>query len=242
MFRQFAFALMLLFLVTATNAQQRMVGGHLRDSLTQLPIRGGTLTNAATKQRVQTDSRGFFVLRAAPNDLIYARAPKYKQDTLRYSALFADTITILLAPAAIVLQNVTVESGYAQYQMDSFSRRAEFEEARGYPLTAVDRSRHEGFGLVINLDRFFKKKYRGKRAAERMFNNMEKQAYIDHRFPPQMVAFYTGLKDGELLDFMRQYTPSYEWLRQHPSREEMVGYLSVHLKAYRKSKATGTLK
>jgi len=90
--------------------------------------------------------------------------------------------------------------------------------------------------LVINLDRLFKSKYKHQKKAEQSFNETEKMEYVDYRFSPQLVAFYTGLKGDALLDFMKRYKPSYEWLRQHPYREQLIYYISNKLKFFQSHK------
>lgn len=230
----FLVASFLIVCIVAT-AQQRMLNVYLKDSLTQLPIAGGTLSNTTSKKKVQTDANGYFRLPVSPNDLLYALALYHRYDTLRYSFLFQDTITIYLAPVN-VLETVTIETGYPKYRMDSLQRRQEFEEARGQTLNTVDRSSKKPyFGLTLNLDRLFKRKYKNKKADEQSFNQEEQQAYIRYRFTPQLVAFYTGLKGDALLTFMQRYTPSYEWLREHPAKEQMIDYLSEKLTLYRNS-------
>lgn len=210
-----------------------MLSGYLKDSLTHLPIAGGTLSNPSIKKKVQTDASGFFRLPVSPNDLLYALAVRYNYDTLRYSMLFQDTVTIYLVPVN-VMETVTIETGYQKYRMDSLQRRHDFEESRGHILNTVDRSSQKPyFGLTINLDRFFKKKYKNKKKDEQSFQHLEQQAYVNYRFPLQLVAFYTGLKAEGLLTFMRLYTPSYEWLRSHLSKEQLIDYLSEKRTLYR---------
>lgn len=222
-----------LFCSPAAVSQQKILSGYLKDSLTHLPIAGGTLSNPSLKKKVQTDAGGFFRLPVAPNDLLYALAVQYNYDTLRYSILFQDTITVYLAPVN-VMQTVTIEAGYQKYRMDSLQRRRDFEESRGHMLTAVDQSsRKPYFGLTINLDRLFKKKYKNKKKDEQSFHRLEEQAYVNYRFPPQLAAFYTGLKGEALLTFVRLYTPSYEWLREHTLKEQLIDYLSEKLALYR---------
>lgn len=191
------------------------------------------MSNPATKTKVQTDAAGFFRLPVSPNDLLYALAPQYHHDTLRYSFLFQDTITLYLAPLH-VLEAVTIETGYPKYQLDSLQRRRDFEAARGGTLNTVDRSNVKPyFGLTLNLDRLFKKRYKNKKADEKSFEGAEQQAYVNYRFPPGMVAFYTGLKGEALLQFVQRYRPSYQWLRAHPAKEQVIDYLSEKLVLYR---------
>lgn len=236
MHRSLLFLICLVFSAGQSRAQTIALNGYIKDSLTQLPLFGATLSNSTKAQKVATDSRGFFRIMVSPNDLLYALATGYRYDTLRYSILFQDTVTLFLPPLN-VLQTVTIETGYQKYQMDSLQRRKEFEEDRGQQLSAIDRSKYkQTFGLTLNLDRLFKRKYKGGRQAEDVFNSIERDAYVRFRFPPQAVSFYTGLKGDALLAFMRQYTPSYEWLRAHPLREQLIDYLSQRLQTYRDSK------
>lgn len=235
MLKLFPLLVIFVFLTATANAQRRWINGYLRDSLTHLSIANGNVTNTTTKKSVQTDASGFFRLQAAPNDFMYAFAKGYRYDTLRYSLLFRDTVTVFLPPAGDIMEAVTVTSAYSKYQMDSAARKSEFDEARGQTFNAISKSHTSGFGLVINLDRFFKRNYRLKKRDERMFNSLEKEAYINYRFPPQFVALYTGLKGDALLTFMQCYRPAYEWLRQHPSRYDMIDYINDKLKAYKRA-------
>ena len=218
---------------TTSFAQRKAVNGYLQDSLTHLPIVKGVISNTTNKRKVETDASGFFRLEVLPNDLIYAIAKGYRYDTLRYAPLFADTITIFLPPVADMLENVTVTSGYYKYQMDSIERRRAFEEARGQTVSALQKSHTAGFGLIVNLDRFFKPKYKYQRRGEEVFNKLEKETYVNFRFSPQFVALYTGLKSDKLLAFIQQYKPSYEWLRRHTTREDLIDYINEKLKAYK---------
>jgi hypothetical protein len=230
------FLFIVLFAVTATSfAQSYFISGYLRDSVTHFPISGGTIKNNTSNKSIRTNERGFFRLAAAPNDLIYAIAPAYAFDTLRYSSMFADTITIFLSPSTPLLPNVTVTAGYTKYQLDSAERSAEFLENRGTKLRTVSRPNSEAFGVGINLDRFFKKRERDKKKYAQLYQKIEEQAYVDYRFSPQLVAFYTGLKEEQLRSFLYQYTPTYKWLRQHPANEDVLFYINEKLKLFKKT-------
>lgn len=217
----------------AALAQQKLLSGYLKDSLTHLPIAGGTVSNPDKKQKVPTDGNGFFRLAVSPGDLLYLLAPHYNLDTLRFAGIFQDTVTLFLSPQN-VLEAVTVETGYQRYRLDSAERRMEFEAARGRTLNAIDRSnRKPYFGLTLNLDRLFKRRYQNKQKDEQTFQKTEDFQYTNFRFSPQVVAFYTGLKGNELLLFMNRYTPSVQWLRAHPAREQVIDYISTKWKEYR---------
>lgn len=228
------YCLCLLFLVaiTTVNAQRSFVKGYLRDSVTQFPINGGFVNNPTTNQRIMTDQRGFFRIKAAPGDKLYASATDYRLDTFTVSVLFADTVSVYLVPTGTFLPTVTVTARYTKYQLDSIKRREEFNKDRGPKMSTVETQRSQGFGINFNLDKG-KKKYKDQKHAEYVFDRAEQQAYIDARFSPQIVAYYTGLKGDQLKAFLSRYTPSYEWLRAHPSDDVVMYYLNEKIKEFR---------
>jgi hypothetical protein len=227
--------LFLFLLLAASAAAQHTISGQLKDSLTDFPISGATITNATRRLSVQTDVNGLFRIRVAPDDVLYAVAPLYRYDTLRYSSLSADTLTIYLAPAGSLMEEVTVRAHYSKYQADSIERRTDWEELRGQRLSTVSRA-SQGFGVSLNLDKLFKKKYRNPQDDEEKFRITEERAYVRYRFSPQLVASYTRLRGEELRSFLYRYTPDYEWLRAHPSNESVIFYISEKLQAFRKEK------
>lgn len=219
------------FFVAATvQAQRKTINGYLLDSLTHYPI-SGKITNVNNKRSITTDANGFFKLDAGAGDFIFALAPGYRYDTLNYSMLFRDTITIFLPFSGNVLPNVIVTARYTKYQLDSLQRKTEFEQDRGTVYNTVDKSHGPGFGLNINLDRVFKKKYRDKKKDEKLFYQVEQNAYVNYRFSPQLVAMYTGLKGESLQRFIQQNVPTFGWLRQHPTNEDVLYYINEKLKS-----------
>lgn len=227
---------LLSFFSSRISAQQITISGFVKDSITHFPISNATVTNVNAKKKGQTDTRGFFQLQVSPNDFVYTIANSYQPDTLTYSFLFHDTLTIFLSPSANLLPTVTVRTQYSRYQYDSIKRRTEFEANRGKTLKTVSGPGTSGFGLTVNLDRFFKNKYKTKNKDDRIFEMVEDAAYVDYRFSPHIVAYYTGFKGDELKAFMSRYTPDYNWLRQHSSIDDVLHYINDKLKDYRKTK------
>jgi len=226
--------LALLFAAPAAFSQVVTVRGFLKDSITHFPIKNGTITNSRDGKPVAVNSQGFFSLRLSPGDRIMITAPEYRFDTLTYTFLSPDTMNIYLAPLQNMLDVVTVRSKYTQYQLDSIDRKTTFDKARGQRMTTVSRPNSGGFGVGINLDRLSKKKYRNQEQEDELFRKNEEASYVQYRFSPQLVSQYTGLKDRDLRLFMYRYTPSYQWLRAHPSHEELVYYISEKYRAYKK--------
>ena len=116
MLRLYSLIIILIFISSAVNSQPRLINGYLLDSITYFPVANGTITNANGKKSVQSDEKGFFRIQAAPGDFMYASAKSYHYDTLVYSFIFTDTISLYLSPAGSVLPNVTVSTRYNKYQ------------------------------------------------------------------------------------------------------------------------------
>jgi hypothetical protein len=231
--KSFSFFILLTLITLSVTAQRSIIKGYLRDSITHYPITNGTVTNWNTQKKARTNERGFFFLEVTPGDRLYVQAPAYFVDTLYYTPFFADTVTLYLSPSGSMLPEVTVRSAYNKYQLDSIRRREDFEAMRGTVLKTVGPPPITGFGINLSLDRFFKKKYHQKAKAGELFQKTEERRYIDFRFSAQMVAFYTQLKGDALRDFMYRYTPSYTWLRQHPTQQEVLFYINDKLKLFR---------
>lgn len=217
----------------SVTAQRDFIKGYLRDTLTYYPITNGTITNWNTQKKARTNERGFFFLEVTPGDRLYVQAPAYFIDTLYYTPFFADTVTLYLSPSGSILPEVTVRSAYNKYQLDSIRRREDFEAMRGTVIKTVGPPPTTGFGINLSLDRFFKKKYQQKAKAGELFQKTEERSYIDFRFSAQMVSYYTGLKADALRNFMYRYTPSYIWLRQHPTQQEVLFYINDKLKQFK---------
>jgi hypothetical protein len=228
----FVLTAIVFFLFSSAHSQRRIIYGILKDSITQLAIPSGTITNSNTKKVVHTEHNGSFLIEAAPGDVIYAVAKDYKYDTLRYTVISKDTITIFLPPSDQIMETVTVEASYAKYQADSIKRRREYEADRGQTYTKIDTERSEGFGVNVNLDAIFKKKNNRKRS-ERNYEQTEDEIYFNFRYPIQMVSMYSGYKGDELVKFYQFSRPSVKWLKQHPTREQLVYYINEKLKQYK---------
>lgn len=226
--------IVVLLFTTSLQAQKYFINGYVKDSITHFPISNSKILNAGSKKTTYTDYTGFFRMEVAPDEIIQASAAEYHAATITYSTLFTDTIIIYLSSSGKILPTVTITSSYTKYQLDSIDRKKTFEGARGNHLSKI--SRADGFGITLSLDKIFKEKYKYQRKNEKRFSAMEKAAYVQYRFPPQMVAFYTGLKGLELQQFMNQHTPTYQWLRQHLTNDEVLFYISDQLKLYKAKK------
>src|SRR5574337_630759 len=222
-----------LLLSTQLHAQV-WINGYLKDKLSHYPIVNAEVRS--TLSNTLSDSNGFFRMRVMEGDIISAKKFGYRFDTIHFSFQTIDSsLTIYMEPLGNVMKNVTVKTSYSAYQVDSLRRRMLFDESRS-KTTFVSKQYHQGFGLVLNLDRLTKSNDKHLKKQKEIFEKTERWAYIHYRFPDSIVQSYTGLTGDSLHIFMNHYTPSYEWLRAHPSKMEVVYYINDKLKLFRKER------
>lgn len=230
--------LILLLVLIAGNAvqAQKLIWGYVKDSITNEPIEMASITNTRNNNTVITNQKGLFKIEVSKNDILSVAAVGYYFDTVLYSGIISatDTITLFLKPISRSLNDVTVQNtGVNQYSLDSLRRIREFTEKMVSPPVKSVELANSGAGIGISLNRLSKRE-KLKRNAIRIFNNSEKQAYVDYRFSTAIVNKYSGLKGEELQVFMQRYRPSYEWLRKNPKEEDVKYYINEKLKDRRK--------
>ena len=235
--KKYVSLIILLFLFSAmATAQKRLIKGYVRDSITGVPIVNAIISNEMSKKMVTPDQNGFFSISASRGDQIIINAFNYNFDTLRATSRLEDTVHIQLIRFGETLQAVTVTTtqGYNRYQMDSLHRRESFVSDMGGigKMPKVTKADNMGAGVGINLDAFARKRTKDRNKAYSTFDYLEKQAYVDYRFSPQSVAQITGLKGDSLVSFMRQYTPTYTWLREHTANEDVLYYVNDKMKLF----------
>ena len=229
------------FVVLSTTlfAQKRLIKGYVRDSITGVPITNAIISNETSKKLVTPDANGFFSITASRGDQILINAFNYNFDTIQATNRIPDTLHISLIRTNETLENVTVTTttkGYNRYQLDSLRRREAFVSDMGGigKMPAVSKADNMGAGIGINLDAFSRKKTKDRNKAYNTFNYLERQTYIDYRFSPQTISQITGLKGDSLVSFMRKNTPTYDWLRQHPTNEDVLYYVNDKMKTFAK--------
>ncbi len=231
--------LVLFFGISTTSLfAQAYVYGKTVDSATNKIIALATITNVSKGKSVVSDYSGRFTIVVEEGDRLVASYSGYDFVSISVAAnMLNDTMTIKLNELVTSLPTATVtaKSMFTRYQIDSMQRRLQYKNVLDQPKTPaiggpVDGS---GFGISVSLDRFSKKE-KQKRRAKDLFEIMEDGAYVDYRFSGTTVAGYTGLKGDGLVQFMNLYRPSYDWLRAHPTDDDIKEYINKQLKAYRK--------
>lgn len=228
------FLLLFCIALQQLHAQRKMLHGYVLDKDAYSPLPDATVLNADKNKKTLTDIKGIFSLSVADDELIFFSADGYHFDTLRFKLNTPDTIIMYLTKLPKELPGVTVSAkGYTQYQHDSVNRLKEFNEkmvAKQYSPVSNNKS---GAGMVVNLD-FFSSREKIKRKDKKFFEQQEINAYMNYRFSDKLVTAYTGLKGDKLSAFKNENMPSYEWLREHTSDEDIFYYINEKLPLFLK--------
>ncbi len=238
MLRYFALFLFCVFglnvLVEAQQTEQKLYG-IVKDSLIFTPIASVVIHNTSAKRNSSTGESGMFQIMAKQGDTIRFYAPSYHDGlyVVSNSKFQMDTLEVWLKPMVHEnLPGVFVSTyTYKDYQTDSAARMKNFIEDVGFKTPTFSKS-NSGAGLGIGLDAIFSKKNKQKKKAYEIFKDDEIQRYIDFRFNKILVHQYSGLTGTKLQEFMHNYRPSAEWLRDNTDAESLKYYINDRLKLY----------
>ncbi len=226
--------LILLLLATLSSfGQKKKVWGYIRDSISKEPIELASIMNLNKGTNSMSSTSGKFSIDITGNNLLAIASVNHYFDTLTLTneLLQQDTLFVYLKPIARNLQGVTVTAIANRYMFDSTERRRIFLQDVGANKLPTFSTANSGAGLGISIDRFSKRE-KQKRKAFDLFDEMEKEQYINYRFPAQLVSRYTTLRGDSLINFMQAQRPDYKWLRKHTKEEDLEYYINEQLKIY----------
>jgi hypothetical protein len=214
-------------------AQDKQITGKIIDSATQKVIPLASILNVLSGNVLISKEDGSFTTTAYEGQIYAFSANGYYSDTfyITNTMIGSGLMQVKLKPIRSTLQDVTVVAGnYDLYQQDSLQRRRYFLQTVGEKkVPTISKANDLGFGIALNLDHYSKAE-KNKRQARSMFEVIEEGAYINHRWNKDLVEKYTSFTGDELTNFMQLARPKYDWLRDHPSEEDMLYYINNQLK------------
>ena len=211
--------------------------GNIVDKVNQQPLASASIRNIINGVTVISKKDGSFIIDVSDGNILAFSSNGYYTDTITINnkVLLSGVLQIKLKPLPSTLQDVTVTGSYNRYQNDSIERRQQFLQTVGEnKIKAISHTNSDkDFGIAINLDHF-KKSEKNKRKARSLFEIIEEEAYINYRWNENVVEKYTNFTDDELTQFIQKSRPAYEWLRKHPTEEDLLYYINNQLKKIHK--------
>jgi len=238
-YKKCSFYSLLFFGVSFTAiAQKKTLHGIIQDKVNQQPVGMVSIRNVINGSIVISKNDGSYITDVSPGNILAFTANGYYTDTITVTGVILQSgnLNIELKPLPSTLEDVTITSSYNLYQNDSVERRKAFLETVGEnKIPSVSRPNdNKDFGVAINLDHFSNKE-KNKRKALSLFEITEEEAYINYRWNETVVEKYTHFSNDELTAFMQRSRPAYDWLRNHPSEEDLLYYINNQLKKNKKS-------
>lgn len=237
--KRIAVLLLLMSSITGFAQKKNYIVGCLKNKKTLQAIEYASITNLSNSKTAMADEKGYFKVFVSEKQLLSFASVGYNFDTVRITPdlLKQDTVEVLLSPLSETLQDVTVSTTakYNAYQLDSIARRKNYFGSKSDAKIPVASLANSGAGLGINLDHFYTREKTRDNWID-MFDVIERDQFINYHFTPEIVVRYTALKGDDLLLFMQQYRPKYDWLRKHSGEEDILYYINDKLKSFNKKK------
>lgn len=207
------------------------IRGTVYDQSQQFPMRGVSVVSSGGTGTM-TDSLGRYHLRVPSTDSI----------SFSYLGRMTSKFPVKEIPVGVPFDMslaVTVDSlptvlvREPNYRLDSLANRKEYQKVFDYApsylknmKTGSPNGRKAGFGVGLDLDMLLNpKENRRMLALQDRLEWEEKEGYIDHRWNRALVRRITRLEPPKLDSFMREYRPSYQFIKSCETDYEFYKYI-----------------
>ncbi len=220
-------------------AAQTTIQGIVFDTHTKQRISQVYVYNTANDNGGYNNTRGEFTIDASPGDVLIAAAKGYYPDTL------------IVSDKTVVLFNMIRSTRWLD-EVSVIARRSpeeRLEENKREYSTAYSKGNAgsifstgpAGAGLSIDaLYKLISREGKNSRRLQEIIERDYRESVIDYRFTPELVSSVTGLRGETLLDFMRQYRPSYFFVLS-ANDYNLAFYIRSSLVRYRQNPAAHRL-
>lgn len=213
---------------------QAVITGRVQDAATGAPLYPATVLDTTSGVAVYADSAGYYRLEVRPGDAIRFSYLGFYSETFQVPVGLTRMIhDVKLISRKQKLQQVEVRA-MTPYQQDSLERAQAFGDYMNQPDTRLlDRQPPEtgGFGLTLHPFSYFSKGERRKRQFQKSFPQLEREAFIDSRYTPELVTRLTGLRGDSLRQFLYRFRPEYSFTRQ-ASDLEFWSWIKMQYRAW----------
>lgn len=218
---------------------QTAIEGIVFDKNTQQRVSQVYVYNTANDDGGYNNTRGEFAIRASPGDILIAAAKGYYPDTLVMSD--KKVVTFHMERSTIWLDEVSVIARRSpEERLEANKREYSRAYSRGDPGSIFSAGPS---GAGVSIDALYKLISREGKNARRLQEIIEqdyRESVIDYRFTPEFVSGLTGLRGETLVDFMRQYRPSYYFILS-ANDYNLAFYIRSSLAQYRQNPAARRL-
>jgi hypothetical protein len=201
-----------------------MVNGTVYDRSRYFAMPGVSVMGTSG-QGTMTDSTGQYHIHVSPKDSIYfsylgKATVKFpvKSIATNYPMDISIAVTVDSLPLVVVRPKA--------YRYDSAENRDEYRKVFDYDPQGVVGPSSSGMGVGVDLDMLFgARRKRQMLSLQRRLVEDEQDKYVDFRFNRVLVRKITGLQGAPLDVFMRQYRPTYDFIKNCENDYEFYKYI-----------------
>lgn len=244
---------LLIFFISLSNLVfSQHLTGLVIDEATKKPIRNARVVTSSND--TYTTSTGSFILsNFQSGDTITVSHQGYEVYRIQHSnRSITDTLIILLKNSSIVLEEVRI-NGIRNYRMDSLNKRKEYAHFFDYKApklkdifitkspngsTQYSPFQNSTSSLVsVNLLSVFALLSKNKAPTSKIQKQLikdEEYNYVNNRFSKEKVQSLTALKGDSLQNFMNEYRPSIQEVKQMTDYQ-LILYIKKSHETFNKS-------
>lgn len=207
-----ALVLSLSFFSMLVHAQTKPVQGLVIDKESKQRLAKVYIYNLRTGDGLYNNTKGEFSTAAIPGDTLVAALSGYGVDTLIFhgqpAAYFQlKSLGIRLRDVVIQQKRLTPQQLY-----EKSVQEYRYQTKKGSSKDLINLG-NGGVGLGIDaIYNLLSKQGRNARHLQKILEKDYHEDLIDYRFNPNLVQQVLGIKDTELIDFMQQYRPTYQFV------------------------------
>lgn len=230
--RHIILLLPLLLALLQTHAQSTIQGTIFREDT--IPLAGVTVLNKRTQAATTSNEQGYYQLSAHKGDTLLLKALGFVPLLYIVSKDRTD-ITHQLKSQPLELKAINIIQ--YNYLRDSLRLRQEFRKEFDFRRPRWNEVIVSAGPLIaVNIHQLYKAVSFGKNKKKDRFRkillNKEKENLVEQKFNPSLVQRLTGMDGDSLTQFMQQYQPSYEFVRDI-SDYDLYVYIRQQYEKYR---------
>lgn len=215
-------------------AQQGPLVGLVFDKDSKQRLSRVSISNLQNKQMVYNNSKGEFSIFAKTGDVLVTKLDNYKPDTLQIT-----NQKVLI----IYLQRLSIPLPEVIFKNPDLGARAKYEETKKAFNQAVRLGNNKDIlniansGVGLGIDAIWSAFSKEGKNARRLMEVMERDYQnnmVDQIFTKDLVTRTTGLKGDQLLLFMVNYRPTYNFVMQ-ANQYTLVSYIKQSYLRYKMS-------
>ncbi|RDC56693.1 hypothetical protein DU508_05655 [Pedobacter chinensis] len=208
------FAILILYFGFSTMlfAQTKPVQGIVIDKETKQRLAKVYIYNIRTGDGLYNNTKGEFSTYAIPGDTLVAALSGYGVDTIVFKGQTAAYFQ--LRSLGIRLRDVVIQQKRLtpQQQYEKSVKEYRYQTMKGSSKDLLNLG-NGGVGLGIDaIYNLLSRQGRNARHLQKILEKDYREDLIDYRFNASIVQQVLGIKDTELVDFMQQYRPTYQFV------------------------------